>query len=171
MEEKSIKLNGRKKWIFVVIAGMVVGACGYYYGNENNPSVNSMQVSFPSVNDLANSASFACEALLSSNIVGKTSDIEGAVSEGTDKVAMSIKDEKTLVFQTGASVSAGIAEGDNMAIIQNDKNKLMAVWFNENVTSTIVLNKNNGLAVWLKGNPSFPIYDAPFGNIVYMVCR
>jgi hypothetical protein len=84
---------------------------------------------------------------------------------------MSIKDEKTLVLQTGANVSAGFTEGDNFAIVQNDKNKLMAVWFNENVISTVVLNKDNGLAVWLKGNPNFITYDAPYGSMIYMVCR
>jgi len=176
MEEKTIKPNSKKKWIFVVLTILVVGLGGYYFISGNNPVTNSMKVPFPYVNSVANNTSFACESLLSSSLIGSpeeylTNGIEGSVDKGTDKVAMSIKDEKTLVLQTGANVSAGFTEGDNFVIVQNDKNKLMAVWFNENVISTVVLNKDNGLAVWLKGNPSFITYDAPYGSMIYMVCR
>ena len=176
MEEKPIKPNGKKKWAFVVLAILVVGLAGYFYANRNNQVANNMSVSFPLVSSVVNNTSFACESLLSSGIISSsdenlTNGIEGSVNKGTDKVALNIKDEKTLTMQTGANISAGIAKGDDMAIIQNDKNKLMAVWFNDNVTSTIVLNKSNGLAVWLKGNSSFPLYDAPYGSVIYMICR
>ncbi|MDP3882533.1 MAG: hypothetical protein Q8Q48_00560 [Candidatus Staskawiczbacteria bacterium] len=173
MEEKP---NSKKKWIFAISAILVVGLGGYFYFSGSNPITNRMKVPFPYVNSVANNTYFACESLLSSSIIGSpeeylTNGIEGSVDKGTDKVAMSIKDEQTLTLQTGANVSAGFTEGDNFTIVQNDKNKLMAVWLNENAISTIALNKDNGLAVWLKGNPNFIIYDAPHGSIIYMVCR
>lgn len=176
MKEKQPKPSSKKKWGFVVLAILIVVTGGCFYISGDNPVTNSMKVPFPYVNSVANNTSFACESLLSSNIIGSpeeylTNGIEGSVDKGTDKVAMSIKDEQTLILQTGANVSAGFTEGDSFVIVQNDKNKLMAVWFNENVISTVVLNKDNGLAVWLKGNPSFITYDAPYGSMVYMVCR
>jgi len=93
------------------------------------------------------------------------------VGKGTDKIAMNIKGEKTLNFFSGASVEAGSSEGDNFEIVQNDAQKLMAVWFNEKFISTVVLNKTNGLGIWLKGNPDFFISGAPYGSVIYMVCR
>ena len=113
---------------------------------------------------------------MSADIIGSpeeylTNGIEGSLRKGTDKIAMNIKDEKTLNFLTGASMQAGTSEGDNFAIIQNNHQKLMAVWSNENVISTVVLNKANGLGVWLKGNPDIFTYSAPHGSVIYMICR
>lgn len=166
-----------KKQIFqLVLVIFIIVAGGYFYINRNNPVTNSMKVPFPYVNSVANNTYFACDSLLSSNIIGSPEEylvggIEGSVEKGTDKVAMSIKDEQTLVLQTGANVSAGFTEGDNFSIIKNDQDKLIAVWSNENVISTVVLNKDNGLALWLKGNPDFLSYSAPYGSIIYMACR
>jgi len=177
MDNQKKQTQGKlKKWIFVVVVILAAAFGGYIFMSGNNPVSNSMKIPFPYVNSVANNTSFACESLLSSNLIGSpeeylTNGIEGSVNKGTDKVAMSIKDEETLVLQTSASVSAGFTEGDDFIIVQNDKNKLMAVWFNEKAISTVVLNKDNGLAVLLKGNSSFFTYEAPYGSMIYMVCR
>jgi hypothetical protein len=84
---------------------------------------------------------------------------------------MNIKNEKTLSFLTGAAIKAGVSEGDSFVILQNDDKKLMAAWFSDEVVSTIVLNKTNGLGIWLKGSPDYFTYGAPSGEIIYMVCR
>ena len=172
MEEEKSKTN--KGLIGLVIIAIIIG--GYFYFQKGGVGTGGLKVSFPYTFSVANNTSFACESLMSANIIGSpeeylTNGIEGTVEKGTDKVAMNIKDAQTLNFLTGASVGIGTSEGDNFAIVQNDNQKLMAVWFNENVISTVVLNKTNGLAIWLKGNPDFPTYGAPHGSVIYMVCR
>lgn len=176
MEEKPIKPNSKKKWIYVVSAIFVVGLGGYILTSGINPFNNSVKVPFPYVNSVASNTSFACESLLSTLIVGNSAEystdgIEASASKGTDTVAMTIKDEKTLVLQTAVSVSLGSTEGDNFQIIQNSENKLMAIWFSENAISTVVLNKDSGLAAWLKGVPDPIMDDAPFVTVIYMACQ
>ena len=172
--EKS-KTQADKGLIILVIAIIVIG--WYFYSQKGGEGSTSMKVPFPYTSfSIVNNTSFACESLLSANIIGSpeeylTNGIEGNVAKGTDKVAMNIKDAQTLNFLTGASVGIGTSEGDNFTIVVNNAQKLMAVWFNENFISTVVLNKTNGLAVWLKGNPDFPTYGAPHGSVIYMVCR
>lgn len=174
METEETKHKINKDLVVLIIAIIAIG--GYFYSQKGGGGSTSMKVLFPYTFSVANNTSFACEALLSTNIIGSpkeylTNGIKGDVEKGTDKVAMNIKDAKTLNFLTGASVGIGISEGDNFAIIENSAQKLMAVWFNENFISTVVLNKTNGLAVWLKGTPDFPGYGAPQGTVIYMVCR
>ena len=174
MEEEKSKPGSRKGLIALVVIAIIVG--GYFYFQDGGAGGGGLKVPFPYTSSVANNTSFACESLLSANIIGSseeylTNGIEGDVAKGTDKVVMNIKDAKTLNFLTGASVGIGTSEGDNFAIVENNAQKLMAVWFNENVISTVVLNKTNGLAVWLKGNPDFPTYGAPHGSVIYMVCR
>lgn len=174
MEEVKPKSKVKKGLVALVVIVVLVG--GYFFLQGDNPVTNTVKVPFPYTFSVAGNTSFACESLVSADIIGSpeeylTNGVEGSVQKGTDKIAMNIKDEKTLNFLTGASIQAGTSEGDNFAIVQNDNQKLMAVWFNENVISTVVLNKTNGLGVWLKGNPDFITYGAPHGSVIYMVCR
>lgn len=176
MEEKQIKSSSKKKRIIVVLGILAVVVIGYFYFSGDNPITNNIKIPFPYVNSVAKNTSFGCESLLSSNIIGSpeeylTNGIEGSIEKGTDKIAMSIKDAQTLILQTSTNVEFGSTEGDNFKIIQNDKENLMAIWFSESTISTIVLNKNNGLAIWLKGNPDFITYGAPYGSMIYMICR
>ena len=164
------------KGILIVVLVIVAAALGYFYFQGENAATTTIKVPFPYTFDVAGNTSFACESLVSADIIGSpeeylTNGIEGSVRKGTDRIAMNIKDEKTLNFLTGASVQIGTSEGDNFSIIQNNDQKLMAVWFNENVISTVILNKENGLGVWLKGDPDFFTYSAPHGSVMYMVCR
>lgn len=172
MEKNKNKIN--KSLVILIITIIVIG--GYFYFQKDSGGGASLKMSFPYTLSVANNTSFACESLLSANIIGSpeeylTNGIKGDVVIGTDKVAMNIKDAKTLSFLTGASLGLGFSEGDNFAIVENSTKKLMAVSFNENFISTVVLNKKNGLAVWLKGVPDFPTYGAPLGSVIYMVCR
>ena len=96
--------------------------------------------------------------------------IEGEITKGTDKVSMKIINQKTLEFMTVASIKIGMTKGDEFLIINNDREKLQAVWFNDLAISSIVLNKKNGLAVWLKGSQN-PLYDAPNGQVIYLTCK
>lgn len=160
--------------IIISVVAVVIGA--YFYFQGGSPVANVLKVSFPYTLSITENTSFACESLISADIIGSpeeylTNGIEGSVRKGTDIIAMNIKNEQTLNFLTGASVRAGISEGDSFAIVQNNDQKLMAVWFSEDVISTVVLNKTNGLGLWLKGNPDFFTYDAPHGSVIYMICR
>lgn len=165
-----------RKSLFWLPLILIVGLGGYFFESGINPFTNTVKVPFPYVTNVASRTSFACETLLSSSIVGNsaeysTNGIEASVKKGTGNAAIAIKDEKTLVLQTATSVSLGSTEGSEFQIIHNGENKLMAVWFNENAISTIVLNKDNGLTVWLKGYPQFAMDDAPFASLNYMACR
>ena len=164
----------KENWFKIVIVLVLIGG-GYFYFQRENTNPNILKVPFPYTFNVAGNTSFACESLMSADIIGSpeeylTDGIEGSIQKGTDTVAMNIKDPQTLNFLTGASVRAGVSEGDNFAIVQNDDQKLMAVWFNENVISSVVLNKSNGLAIWLKGNPDFILYGAPHGSVIYLKC-
>ncbi|KKU50385.1 MAG: hypothetical protein UX71_C0001G0040 [Parcubacteria group bacterium GW2011_GWA1_47_10] len=174
METELSKSKVNKGLVVLIIVIIAIG--GYFYFQKGDTATNTLRVPFPYTFSVANNTSFACESLVSADIIGSpeeylTNGIEGSMQKGTDKVAMNIKDAQTLSFLTGASIGIGTTEGDNFAIVHNDNQKLMAVWFNENVISTVVLNKTNGLAVWLKGNPDFPTYGSPHGSVIYMVCR
>ena len=171
-----MKMMPKLKWSYVVLAILVVGLGGYFFKSGINPFTSSVKVPFPYVTNVSSKTSFACDSLLSSLTSGNSAEysingIEASVSKGTDKIAMTIKDEKTLVLQTALNVSYGFTEGDSFQIIQNGENKLMAVWYSDNAISTIVLNKDSGLAVWLKGVAGPFMGDAPYATSTYMVCR
>lgn len=174
-EEKTHSKNKNFGSILVVI--IVILAIGlYFYFQGYNPFSKKLKVDFPYTSNISQNVSFACESLVYSDVIGSpteylTDGIEGEVKKGTDTIAMTIKDEDTLSFLTGVAVKAGTSEGDNFRIVQNNDEKLMAVWFNQYVINTVVLNKKNGLGVWTKSDPDFITYDAPHGSIIYMICR
>jgi hypothetical protein len=162
----------KNKILYIVLVIIIISLGSYV---KSLPK-NTIKVSFPYTKNIASNTDYACESLVSSSIIGSpeeylTNGIEGSVEKGTDKIAMSIKDESTLVFQTAASISVGITEGDSYLILQNNSSKLLAVWFNEYTVSTVVINKENGLALWLKGSPDYITYGAPYGSVIYMICR
>ena len=169
-----MKTFGNKKYfisLFLIVISTFVAAI-YFYNQKHS----SLKIPIPYTLSVENNTSFACESLMYSGIFGDTekylaNGIEGQIGRGIDKVAMTIKDPQTLHFITGASVGIGMSEGDNFVIVKNNAERLMAVGFGENAISTLVLNKKNGLTVWLKGNPSFLNNDIPNGQIIYLVCR
>jgi hypothetical protein len=165
------------KIIFIIVGlAVLISFIIFFLNKEKVVFSNTMKVAFPYIANIGSNTSFACEALLSSDIIGSpeeylTNGIEGTIKKGTDNIAMSIKDPENLTFITGASVGVGVTEGETFSILKNDNEKLVAFWSNDNVVSTVVLNKNNGLGIWSKGNSDFLLYDAPYGSIVYMICR
>ena len=140
-------------------------------GGSNDSSVRAGYVG----SDVRGNTSFACKSLMSADIFPESgsNQIVGSASQGTDSVALTIRDEETLILTTAASVEAGIAEGDEMRILENTNDKLTAIWYNSQVNSvisTIALNKSNGLTVWNKGNTDFAFFGAPSGSVIYMKC-
>ncbi len=161
------------KTLTVIILGIFIVYLGYILFSSNK--ANTTKIPFPYSNNVSQNTSFACKSILSSTIIGNSGDIpingiEASIEKGTDQIAMNIKDPETLIFQTGANISAGITDGDEFRIIQNDDTTLSAVWYNSNTVSTIVLNKSNGIAIWLRGTPTFITFDAPYANTIYMTC-
>ena len=163
----------RQNWLITGVVILIFFAGYTYFSKAESP--NALKLPFPYTMNVSTNTSFACESIMSADLIGSpeeylTNGIEGTVQKGTDTVAMNIKDSKTLNFLTGASIKAGVSEGDNFAILQNDDQKLMAAWFSDSVISTVVLNKTNGLALWLKGSPDFVTYEGPHGQIIYLKC-
>jgi len=106
----------------------------------------------------------------------RKSQVEAFSKEGTDKLALKIKD-KTMSLQTGASVEAGMAEPSEFVILQNNNNTLLAIWFHNNEASndafsrldvhTFLLNKKSGLGIWTKSNsrPNIFIDERPIPEV------
>ena len=168
--EKSNKVNNGL--IALAIIAVVIG--GYFYFAKSGGT--KMKISFPYTQSVAGNNSFACESLLSSDIVGSpteylTNGIEGKVRKGTDKVSLTVKDTQTLTFLSGASFQAGETEGVGFTILKNDNKELIAIMYNGTSINSIALNKGNGLAVWLKGAADYLTYGAPNGGVIYLVCR
>lgn len=158
--------------IVVALTGMIV-----YLVLEGSKEMK-MKIDYPLVWDVSGQTSFSCESLMSAGIIGSPKDyltngVEGEVKKGTDKVAIKIKDEKTLSFITGAAVEAGVAEGDPFVILRNTDYDLVAIYYDEiwGSLNTFSLNKRNGLAVWSKTKPEFIGYESPSGDVIYLICR
>lgn len=161
------------KRILITLPTIVLVLLGIYW--LFGSSQTTAELSFPYYGtNVSTRDSFACRAIVDGVLHGDVNKkkIFGEVSRGTDDVALVIKDNDTLVMSTAASVRVGMAEGDQMHILENDKDKLTAVWYGagNGVISTIVLNKKNGLAIWNKGNPDFALLGLPMGEVVYLTC-
>lgn len=172
--------NIKNKKGIIALASIILLVVAYLYvGNDTN---GKLKIPFPVTFDVSSNTSFACESLMSATLIGSeaeylTNGIEGEVERGTDKIAMKIKDAQTLEFLTVASLEIGVTEGSKFVIVQNDREKLIAAYFNESDPipgiDTLVLNKKNGLALWTKAKPEFlgSIYGAPGGMVFYLICR
>lgn len=140
-----------------------------------NPN-KKIEVDLPYLTSITENNFLSCKALVSSHAIANLfvehldKKIIGEVEEGTDEMAIEIKDNDTLIFQTKASLSIGLAEGNEFLIIKNNNEELTAISVNENAVHLISLNKANGLGVWTKGTSKFPIYDTPQASIIYMHC-
>lgn len=168
------------KTFFIIAITVALSMLYSNYFKEKKQADEGVEffVEYPSTTGLHGGDSFSCKSLMAADIIGDNSGtlkdkkgIHGSISAGTDSVAMKVKDEDTLLFITGTAVEVGTAEGDEFSIIQNNNDFLMAVANHGQAISTVVINKDNGLAVWTKGNPDFFGYGAPFGLITYMKCN
>lgn len=96
--------------------------------------------------------------------------IEGKVSSGQNGVSLSITNDSTVEFLSDAGAKAGGGSA-TFQIVRNDAAQLAAYFFDGQSMSSLVLNKDNGLAIWSKIRSTFPIYDAPTGSSSFLVCR
>lgn len=159
----------KKLLITIFIVGAIIAS---FFTFKYSSQYQSLKIKLPAPKDVSGNTSFSCKSLAYSGLFGVSdNEIEGELHEGTDQVAMNIKDEKTLSFLTAKSVTIGVSEGDNFHILQNDNEKLMAAYYNQFAISTVTLNKKTGLAVWLKGSPDFIGSNSPNGQIIYLSCR
>lgn len=168
--EKTNKVN--KLLITLIIVATII--YGYFYFTKDGDK--KLKISFPYTRSVASNNSFACESLLSSDIVGGPTEnlingIEGEIKKGTDKVSLTIKNAQTLTFLSGASFNAGETEGIGFTILRNDNKELIAIMYNDTSINSVALNKVTGLAIWLKGTADYLTYGAPNGMVIYMVCR
>jgi len=168
--EKTNKIN--KLLIALIIVTTII--YGYFYFTKKNGA--KLKITFPYTQSVANNNSFACKSLLSSDIIGSPTKylingIEGEIKKGTDKVSLTIKDDKTLTFLSSASFDAGETGGIDFTILKNDNKELIAIMYNDISINSIALNKVTGLAVWLKGATDYLTYGAPNGMVIYMVCK
>lgn len=133
---------------------------------------SQMKIKYPLANNVATRSSLSCKGLMTTSIYGTTESIEGEVSKGTDQIAITIKNEKTLLFITKASVEVGLAEPAAFNIVYNGDDFLTAVLIHEKMPgfSTFTLNKEKGLAVWAKNEP-YSITGRPGGSVIYLYCQ
>jgi hypothetical protein len=145
--------------------------------------------------------SFSCQALLSTSIqpehasdaeyysISETSfmkseveisklivqrRLEAKATIGTDKLAIEIHG-KDVKFMTRASVEAGQATGMTFTVARNDEALLVAFALQEELLGTtahsLLLNRENGLAVWTKSRPTFLIDHQPDVQAFYLLCK
>jgi hypothetical protein len=118
----------------------------------------------------------SCEALLFSAIHGEEKGrLKGMVAKGTDNLSIEMKDNKTLLMMTVASVKAGITEPRTFAILKNTEKELTAISYEEpllkgQTVNVFILNKETGLAIWSKNSTSFFTSKVPDAQIMYLKC-
>ena len=108
-----------KQWKqgILVFLFLVIITIFYFILNKTNPFTGVKHATFLYGGNIKNNTSFACNALLSSNIVGSTGEyvktltngVEGSVKKGTDKIAMSIENQDTLIPNTSMLASVRIS--------------------------------------------------------------
>jgi len=157
----------------VLIILLIIGSITLY---KLFSAETKVKVAFPYSESVANNTSFACQSLIDSSATGSkeeslTNGIEYEVRKGTNKASIKIKDDKTITFLSGASFDTGESGGVDFQIIKNDSKELVAALWNDNSMNSIVINKDNGLAVWSKIRSEFPGYGAPTSDSSYMSCK
>jgi hypothetical protein len=144
-------------------------------GSVQGANTPTLKIAFPPTQSVAGRQSLTCQSLLESNISGSpdkslTNGIEGKVTGGSNKIAVSWKDASTMTLLSGAAFDVGVATGAPFSIVKDGKDELVAQFFDGSSISTFVLNKSNGLAIWSKIRSTFPVYGAPTGAVSYMQC-
>ena len=173
METEQSKSQTNQGFIVLIIA--IIAISGYFYAQRGSGG-GKYKISFPFTQSVASNSTFACDALIDSSVTGSpieslTNGIEATIGKGTNKVSLQIKDEETLSFLSGASFNTGDVGGVDFSIVKNDDKELVAAMWNGVSMNTVVLNKENGLAIWSKSRSDFPAYDAPSADLSYLICR
>jgi hypothetical protein len=131
-------------------------------------------VAFPPTQAVGDKRVLTCLSLMETGLTASrdatlVNGIEGKVSPGQNGATLSIRSDSTLEFMSdaGAKVGGGAA---TFRTVRNDAAQLVAYFFDGQSMSSLVLNKDNGLAIWSKIRSTFPVYDAPTGSSSFMVC-
>lgn len=132
-------------------------------------------VAFPPTQPVGAKRVLTCLSLMETDLTASrdatlANGIEGKVSSGQNGVSISIKNDSTVEFLSDAGAKAG-GGAATFQIVKNDASQLAAYFFDGQSMSSLVLNKENGLAIWSKIRSTFPVYDAPTGSSSFLVCR
>jgi hypothetical protein len=168
-----------KHLITTLVISAIVGAAVWYY----KPKTAEIHLPFPATTSAVNpETGLSCKALVGSTMYGgknsSVNDITAELFKGTDKIAISVKDDK-FKFLTKTSLEAGQTDSDERwDITRNDKESLIAVLetYNDplpikNSGNIFILNKKNGMAVWTKTRLTFLGSDIPEAYSYLLECR
>lgn len=102
--------------------------------------------------------------------------VDGELFTDGSKITVEVEGD-TLNFLTATAVEVGIIEPAKFVIIENNKDKLMAMYYEEGEGSknssidTFILNKNTGFGVWTKSKTEFFANNMPDGQVYYLQCN
>lgn len=136
----------------------------------------TIKIKYPSTNNVSALSSLSCNAVMYAGIWGELDGIEGQIEEAKDILAIKIKDDETMLLITKASVEVGIAEPAEFQIVKNDKEVLLAVEYHESALGspslgTFILNKETGLAIWTRNEPTYMLLGKPVTQSHYLICK
>ena len=163
------------KILSAIAATMVMAGCSALPSLDGTSGEQTVRVDFPTVtNNIGSRSLLECVSLVDTDITGSnnpalTDGIEGKVVLGREGVRL-FMDDSTLVFLSEAAADTGDLDGMKFTILANDSLQIVAYFYNGTSMNSFVLNKRNGLAIWSKIRPTFPVYDAPTGGVSYLQC-
>jgi hypothetical protein len=100
--------------------------------------------------------------------------LSAVAATGTDTLAIEI-DGKNVKFITRASVEMGQASPSTFTITRNNESVLIAFAVDETLLGvtidSLLLNRENGLAVWTKSRSASIMGDQPMTQSLYLRCR
>lgn len=165
--------------------------------SEQQRQQKATAVDMPRPLDLSKSASFACNALLSTFVKRAEPSVAGAFAitsssllkpppsssperleatsaTGTDLVEFEIV-ANTLRMITRAAVEQGQASPAEFKIIVSSPSMLIAIGVQDGLVggnaNLVVLNKASGLAIWTKSRPASLLADSPDSQTHYLRCK
>ena len=118
----------------------------------------------------------SCRAIESASFFRKdfeSTEIEGNLETGTDRLSVKVNYDDTITFLTSASVETGSTEGSAMDILVNNEFTLIASDLkSDKFLDTLTISKETGMGVWQSVNASgLPMtYEVPDSHMVYVRC-
>jgi len=168
-----------KNLIITIVVAMLVGVGVYYY----KPKEAEIKLPFPYTTSVDPSVGLSCEAVVGSLMYGSNiredeKGIHASLFKGTDKIAIELDDEGKFSFLTKASLEAGDAKSsENWTVLQNNDKFLIATLtaFEESVpirnfADMFYLNKENGMALWVKTSATSLFSNTPESQSYLLKC-
>jgi hypothetical protein len=118
----------------------------------------------------------SCRAIESASFFRKdfeSTEIEGNLETGTDRLSVKVNYDDTITFLTSASVETGSTEGSVMDILVNNEFTLIASDLeSDKFLDTLTISKETGMGVWQSVNASgLPMtYEVPDSQMIYLRC-